>query len=59
MGKTVTVVVNNQQTEMLDRLVAEGLGATHGEVIALGFRRFCEEHPELVAARADAGEDAS
>ena len=28
VGKTVTVVVNNQQqAQMLDRLVAEGLGA--------------------------------
>ena len=48
MGKTVTVVVNQQQTQMLDRLVAEGLGTTHAEVISAGFRRFCETHPELV-----------
>jgi hypothetical protein len=59
LGKTVTVVVNNQQTEMLDRLVAAGLGATHAEVIAAGFRRFCEEHPELVADRTDTGEHAT
>jgi hypothetical protein len=59
LGKIVTVVVNNQQTELLDRLVADGLGATHAEVIAVGFRRFCEEHPELVAQRAGRGEEAS
>jgi hypothetical protein len=59
MGKTVTVVVNNQQTEILDRLLAEGVGANHAEVIAFGFRRFCEEHPELVATLAGDGEDAA
>jgi len=58
MGKTVTVVVNNQQTEMLDRLVAEGVGATHAEVIAAGFRRFCAEHPALLERGADREEDA-
>lgn len=49
MGKTVTVVVNNQQTQMLDRLVAEGFASTHAEVIAAGFRQFCETHAELLA----------
>jgi hypothetical protein len=47
--RTVTVEVNQQQAQMLDRLIAEGgLGATHGEVIRSGFLRFCEEHSELV-----------
>jgi hypothetical protein len=50
--RTVTIEVNQQQQQMLDRLVAEGtLGETHGEVVRSGFVRFCEAHPEL---RADA-----
>lgn len=53
MGKTVTVVVNQQQTQMLDRLVAEGLGTSHAEVIAAGFKRFCEAHPELLSGGSD------
>jgi hypothetical protein len=49
--RAVTVEVNQQQQQMLDRLIAEGgLGATHGEVIRSGFLRFCEEHPDLVEA---------
>ena len=49
MGKTVTVVINNQQAEMLDRLIATGgLGETYEEVIRTGFVRFCEKHPEFV-----------
>ena len=59
MGKTVPVVINNQQTELLDRLVADGVGATHAEVIATGFRRFCEEHPELLAPGGRTGEGAA
>jgi hypothetical protein len=46
--RTVTIEVNQQQEQMLDRLVAEGaLGSTHGEVVRTGFARFCEAHPEL------------
>lgn len=46
--RTVTIEINQQQEQMLDRLVAEGaLGATHGEVIRSGFAAFCEGHPEL------------
>lgn len=59
MGKTVTVVVNQQQTQMLDRLVAEGLGTTHAEVLVVGFRRFCGAHPELVRPGAAGGDDAA
>jgi Arc/MetJ-type ribon-helix-helix transcriptional regulator len=59
--RTVTIEVNQQQEQMLDRLVAEGkLGSTHGEVIRSGFVRFCEAHPELSeggAARGDGGRD--
>ena len=47
--RTVTIEVNQQQEQMLDRLVAEGtLGDTHGEVVRSGFARFCEAHPELL-----------
>ena len=43
------IEINQQQEQMLDRLVAEGgLGETHGEVVRAGFIRFCEEHPELL-----------
>lgn len=46
--RNVTIEVNQQQEQMLDRLVAEGrLGATHGEVVRSGFVRFCDTHPEL------------
>jgi hypothetical protein len=46
--RTVTIEVNQQQEQMLERLVAEGgLGTTHGEVVRSGFVRFCEAHPEL------------
>ena len=45
----VTVEINQQQAQMLDRLIAEGgLGETYGEVIRSGFLRFCEEHPEFL-----------
>jgi hypothetical protein len=55
--RTVTVEVNQQQAQMLDRMIAEGgLGSTHGEVIRSGFLRFCEEHPELVEGAKRGGE---
>ena len=47
--RSVTIEINQQQAEMLDRLVAEGqLGDSHGEVVRTGFVRFCEAHPELL-----------
>jgi len=53
--RTVTIEVNQQQEQMLDRLVAEGRhGETHGEVVRYGFIAFCEAHPEL----REGGEDA-
>lgn len=57
--RTVTIEVNQQQEQMLDRLVEEGeLGSTHGEVIRSGFLRFCDAHPELVAGeRRGAGDE--
>jgi molybdopterin-biosynthesis enzyme MoeA-like protein len=52
--RTVVVEINQQQAEMLDRLIAEGgLGSTHGEVIRSGFARFCREHPELLGPNGD------
>jgi Arc/MetJ-type ribon-helix-helix transcriptional regulator len=46
---TVTVEINQQQAQMLDRLIAEGgLGGSYEEVIRSGFLRFCEEHPEFL-----------
>ena len=52
--RVVTVTVNQQQEQMLDRLIAEGgLGDSHGEVIRSGFVRFCAEHPEFLEAGAD------
>lgn len=57
--KSVTVVINQQQADMLERLIAEGgHGATHAEVIRSGFLRFCAEHPEL-AARPQGGNGGS
>ena len=47
--RSVTIEINQQQEQMLDRLVAEGeLGDSHGEVVRAGFVRFCEAHPELL-----------
>jgi len=47
--RTVTIEINQQQEQMLDRLVAEGtLGDTQGEVVRSGFVRFAEAHPELL-----------
>ncbi len=52
----VTVVVNQQQADMLDRLIAEGgHGASHADVIRSGFLRFCQEHPELADRPAENG----
>jgi len=52
----VTVVINQQQADMLDRLIAEGRhGASYGDVIRSGFLRFCEDHPELSDRPAENG----
>jgi molybdopterin-biosynthesis enzyme MoeA-like protein len=52
--RTIVVEINQQQAEMLDRLIAEGgLGSTHGEVIHSGFARFCREHPDLLGPAGD------
>jgi hypothetical protein len=48
---TVRVVINQQQAQMLDRLIAEGKhGSTYGEVIRSGFLQFCRQHPELAGS---------
>jgi Arc/MetJ-type ribon-helix-helix transcriptional regulator len=47
-GPIVTVEINQQQAELLDRLVAEGLGASRAEVIRNGFLDFCREHAALI-----------
>jgi hypothetical protein len=58
--RSVTIEINQQQEQMLDRLVAEGgLGETHGEVVRAGFVRFCETHPELFEPAAGEGEAAA
>jgi len=47
--RTVVVEVNQQQAQMLDRLIAEGgHGDTYGQVVRRGFLQFCREHPELL-----------
>jgi hypothetical protein len=57
--RTVTIEVNQQQEQMLDRLVAEGtLGSTHGEVVRGGFVRFCAGHADLFGGSSEAGRGA-
>ncbi len=52
---TVRIEINQQQAQMLDRLIAEGQhGADYGEVVRAGFLHFCRSHPEL-GATPDAG----
>ena len=54
--RIVTIEINQQQEQMLDRLIEEGaLGSTHGEVVRNGFVRFCEKHQEFLQ---DVREDA-
>jgi Arc/MetJ-type ribon-helix-helix transcriptional regulator len=49
MARKVTIEINQQQAEMLDRLVADGgHGSSYGEIVRAGFVRFCEAHPEVV-----------
>jgi hypothetical protein len=56
--RTVTIEINQQQEQMLDRLIAAGdHGATHAEVIRSGFARFCDAHPELLRADEESGEN--
>jgi Arc/MetJ-type ribon-helix-helix transcriptional regulator len=49
MSPKIIVELNQQQEELIDRLVEEGdYGSTPGEVIANLFRRFRLEHPEVL-----------
>jgi len=50
---SVTVVINQQQEEMVQRLIAEGeYGSEPQAVIRDVFLRFCKSHPEFFRARA-------
>jgi Arc/MetJ-type ribon-helix-helix transcriptional regulator len=51
-GRRVTVEINQQQAELIDRLVAEGVGASRAEVIRHGFAGFCAD---LIALLEPAG----
>lgn len=42
-GHLVAVEINQQQAELLDRLVAAGVGASRSEVIRKGFAGFCDD----------------
>ena len=56
--RTVTIEINQQQEQMLDRLIAEGeYGSTHGEVIRSGFARFCDAHPEVLSGEGAAEDE--
>lgn len=58
MSDKVRVVINQQQAQMLDRLIAEGKhGSDYGEVIRSGFLHFCRDHPELGAQPPESGQD--
>jgi hypothetical protein len=48
--RVVTLEINQQQAQMLDRLIAEGVGSTPAEVIRAGFLRFCVDHPEFASS---------
>ena len=57
MSVTVTVELNQQQRQILDRLIADGgYGASHGDVVRTGFLEFCEKHPEIAGAASTAAE---
>ena len=51
MGVKVVIEVNQQQRQLLDRLIADGeYGSTYEEVVRSGFLEFCHLHPELVGS---------
>jgi Arc/MetJ-type ribon-helix-helix transcriptional regulator len=39
----VALEINQQQAELLDRLVAEGVGTSRSEVVRIGFNGFCQD----------------
>jgi hypothetical protein len=42
-GRCVAVEINQQQAELIDRLVAAGVGVSRAEVIRRGFDGFCAD----------------
>jgi Arc/MetJ-type ribon-helix-helix transcriptional regulator len=42
-GRVVAVEINQQQAELLDRLVAAGVATSRSEVIRKGFAGFCAD----------------
>jgi Arc/MetJ-type ribon-helix-helix transcriptional regulator len=46
--KTVTVEVNQQQEQLLDRMVDAGEAKDHSDAIKKGFLAFCEENPQFL-----------
>lgn len=42
-GRCVAVEINQQQAELIDRLVVAGVGASRAEVIRKGFDGFCAD----------------
>jgi Arc/MetJ-type ribon-helix-helix transcriptional regulator len=47
-GRRVTVEINQQQAELIDRLVAEGVGASRAEVIRTGLAGFWADRVALL-----------
>ena len=48
----LVIHVNNQQAQVLERLVADGqFGVSEGEVVRWGLLHFCREHPEVLGFR--------
>jgi Arc/MetJ-type ribon-helix-helix transcriptional regulator len=47
-GRHVTVEINQQQAELIDRLVAEGVGASRAEVIRKGLAGFWADRAALL-----------
>jgi hypothetical protein len=57
MSGMVTVEINQQQAQLVDRLVASAThGTTRAEVMRRAFVEFCERHPELRAGDNGRGE---
>jgi hypothetical protein len=48
----VVLKLNQQQLELLDRTVARGVAADHGELIRLALREYADKHPHGPPPRA-------
>ena len=48
MSRKITVEINQQQEELVQRLITEGFAATQADAIHKGFVQFCKEHPEIL-----------